>query len=52
MAHSQVRLFLVAPTDRQTHVRRPGRKNLSDFDPCEAKLRTAICDHQSMIMTP
>jgi len=32
MAHSQVRLFLGAPTGRQTHVRPRGRKSLSDFD--------------------
>jgi hypothetical protein len=32
MAPSQVRLFLVAPTDRQTHLRPPGRKSLFDFD--------------------
>jgi hypothetical protein len=32
MAQSQVRLFLVTPTGRQTHLRSPGRKSLSDFD--------------------
>jgi hypothetical protein len=31
MAHSQVRLFLVAPTDRHTHLRPPDRKSLCDF---------------------
>jgi hypothetical protein len=32
MAHAQVRLFLVAPTDRHTHLRPPDRKSLCDFD--------------------
>jgi hypothetical protein len=32
MAQSQVRLFLAAPTHRQTHLRPPGRGSLCDFD--------------------
>ena len=31
MAHSQVRLFLVAPTDRHGHLRPTDRKSLCDF---------------------
>ena len=31
MAHSQDRLFLVAPTDRHSHHRPPERKSLCDF---------------------
>jgi hypothetical protein len=32
LAHSQVRLFLVAPTNRQTHPEPLGPKRLFDFD--------------------
>jgi hypothetical protein len=32
MAQSQVPLSLVAPTDRHSDLRPPGRKSLSDFD--------------------
>jgi CO/xanthine dehydrogenase Mo-binding subunit len=39
MAQSQVRLFLVAPADRQTYLRPPGRECLRDFD--HAKLNSA-----------
>jgi hypothetical protein len=52
MAQSQVRLFLAAPTDRQTRLLPPGRKSLCDFDHAKPNLREAICDRQSMITAP
>ena|ERR1700736_3877090 len=37
IAQSQVRLFLVAPTGRQTYLRPLGRRSLSDFDHAKRK---------------
>jgi len=47
MAQSQVRLFLVAPTDRQIHLRLPDRKSLCDFDHAKQIVKTDLLDTES-----
>jgi hypothetical protein len=52
MAHAQVRLFLVAPTDRQIHHPPPSRKSLRDFDHVKLNCGRQFCDRQSMVAAP